>query len=256
MKIDLNGKVALVSGGASGIGEAVVKEFATAGADVAILDKDESGMASVVANAKAAGRNALGIPIDLRDMERIPIAVRQVIDELGRIDIFVHNAAVANVHKTLLELDLETWDLIQDVNLKAAMYLTKHIAAHMVERGSGGKIVYVASSAAYRPKSPPAYGASKSGLVQFMRSVAAELGPHDINVNAVAPGLTNTPGLRTFADDDIKRAAVGKGGVLENLMHRWAEPWEVAQPILFLCLPASRQMTGQVLHTSAGAVAP
>lgn len=256
MEIELTGKVALVSGGATGIGEATVKEFSAAGAAVAILDRDEDGMNALVGDVIQEGGRAIGIPIDLRDMEPIPTAVDSVIDKLGRIDIFVHNAAVANVHRTLLKLDLETWDLIHTVNLKAAMYLTKHIATHMIGRGGGGKIVYVASSAAYRPRTPPAYGASKGGLVQLMRSVAAELGPHDINVNAVAPGLTNTPGLRLYRDDAAKDAAVAKGGVLENLMHRWAEPEEVAQPILFLCLPASRQITGQVLHTSAGAVTP
>lgn len=254
MDLDLKGKTALVTGGASGIGEAVVAEFVQAGASVAILDKDTANMNRVVSGIKAAGGAAIGLEIDLRDWNAIPAAVDRVIAEFGRIDIFVHNAAVANVHRTLDELDLETWDLILDVNLKAAMWLTKFVARDMKKRGEGGKIVYVASSAAYRPQTPPAYGASKGGLVAFMRSVASELGPHDINVNAVAPGLTNTPGLRLYADVKERDKAVAKGGVLENLMHKWSEPQEVAQPILFLCLPASAQMTGQVLHTSAGAV--
>jgi NAD(P)-dependent dehydrogenase (short-subunit alcohol dehydrogenase family) len=130
----------------------------------------------------------------------------------------------------------------------------KHVARHMIERGGGGRIVNISSSSAFRARnSRIAYATSKAALVQLTRCAAAELGRHDINVNAVAPGITKTGMTRAFGGDEAL-LRIASSGPLENLFHRVSEPADVAAAILFLCLPASRQITGQTIHTSAGAV--
>jgi NAD(P)-dependent dehydrogenase (short-subunit alcohol dehydrogenase family) len=124
----------------------------------------------------------------------------------------------------------------------------------MIERGGGGRIINLSSSSAFRARnSPLAYASSKAALVQLTRSAAAELGPHDINVNAVAPGITATPMTQVIGNAEALQR-VASSGPLENLFHRVSQPEDVAAVILFLCLPASRQITGQTIHTSAGAV--
>ena len=178
----------------------------------------------------------------------------RVLEQLGRIDILINNAGVTGRFQSLLEMDEQNWDFVLSVNLKAAMLLMKHVARHMIERGGGGRIVNLSSSSAFRARnSPIAYASSKAALVQLTRSAAAELGPHDINVNAVAPGITATAMTQVIGNAEaLQRAA--SSGPLENLFHRVSQPEDVAAVILFLCLPASRQITGQTIHTSAGAV--
>jgi NAD(P)-dependent dehydrogenase (short-subunit alcohol dehydrogenase family) len=130
----------------------------------------------------------------------------------------------------------------------------KHVALHMINRGGGGRIVNISSSSAFRARqSLLAYASSKAGVVQLTRSAAAELGRYDINVNAIAPGITATGMTRVIGDADALQR-VASAGPLENLFHRVSMPEDVAAAIVFLCLPASRQITGQTIHTSAGAV--
>ena len=254
MSSDLSGKTAIVTGGASGIGRATVAALLSAGASVAVLDRDEAGLNAVVGQAGKSGGKALAIGIDLADTARIPGAVERVIEQFGRIDILVNCAGVTGKFQSLIEMDEKNWDFVQTVNLKAPMLLMKHVAKHMVERGGGGRIVNVSSSSAFRARnSPIAYASSKAALVQLTRSAAAELGPHEINVNAVAPGITATGMTRALGDAEALRRAASSGP-LENLFHRVSQPEDVAAAILFLCLPSSRQITGQTLHTSAGAV--
>lgn len=254
MSAELSGQVAMVTGGASGIGRATVLALLRAGAAVAVLDRDEAGMNAVVEQGKQSGGTAFALPIDLADLAQIPAAVARVVQELGRIDILVNCAGVAGRFQSLLDIEEENWDFVHTVNLKAPLLLMKHVARHMIERGGGGRIVNISSSSAFRARqSPVAYASAKAALVQLTRSAAAELGPHNINVNAVAPGITATAMTRALGDAEaLQRAA--SSGPLENLFHRVSQPEDVAAAILFLCLPSSRQITGQTIHTSAGAV--
>jgi NAD(P)-dependent dehydrogenase (short-subunit alcohol dehydrogenase family) len=251
---ELQGKGALVTGAASGIGRATVLALTQAGATVAALDRDEKGIEATVALAKQSGGNAFTVPMDLAQSAQIGPTVAQVLGKLGRIDILVNNAGVTGRFQTLLEMDEQNWDFVQGINLKAPMLLMKHVAQHMIERGDGGRIVNLSSSSAFRARnSPIAYASSKAAIVQLSRSAAAELGPHNINVNAVAPGITATAMTQVIGDADALQR-VASSGPLENLFHRVSQPEDVAAVILFLCLPASRQITGQTIHTSAGAV--
>ncbi len=250
---ELAGKVAIVTGGASGIGRATVLGLLNVGAAVAVLDRNEAGVQSVVEEGSRSGGKTLALPVDLADTSQIAPAVARVIQQLGRVDILVNCAGVTGRFQTLLDMEEDNWDFVQGVNLKAAMLMMKHVAKHMIERGGGGRIVNISSSSAFRARnSPIAYASSKAALVQLTRSTAAELGVHDINVNAVAPGITAT-GMTQVIGNAEALQRVASSGPLENLFHRVSQPEDVAAAIVFLCLPASRQITGQTSHTRAGA---
>lgn len=254
MSTELAGQVAIVTGGASGIGRATVLALLNAGAAVAVLDRDEAGVTATAEQGRVSGGNTLPLPIDLAHTAQIPAAVERVIQELGRIDMLVNCAGVTGKFQTLLDMQEDNWDFVQAVNLKAAMLMMKFVAKHMIERGGGGRIVNISSSSAFRARnSPIAYASSKAALVQLTRSTAAELGPHNINVNAVAPGITDTAMTRVLGDAEALQQAASSGP-LENLFHRVSQPEDVAAAIVFLCSPGSRQITGQTIHTSAGAV--
>ena len=254
MTSELEGKVAIVTGGASGIGRATVAGLLQRGAAVAVLDRDEAGAKSAADEGRKAGGNAIAYTIDLVDTKLIPAIVERVIQQFGRIDILVNAAGVAGRFQTLVDQEESEWDFIHTVNLKASMLMMKYVARHMIERGGGGRIVNISSSSAFRARqSPIAYASSKAAIVQLTRSAAAELGKHDINVNAIAPGITATGMTRVLGDADALQR-VASSGPLENLFHRVSMPEDVAAAIVFLCLPASRQITGQTVHTSAGAV--
>jgi NAD(P)-dependent dehydrogenase (short-subunit alcohol dehydrogenase family) len=251
----LEGQVAVVTGGASGIGAATARRLARAGADVAVLDRDAERGGQVAGEVRALGRRALFLELDLSRPEGVPAAVESVVASLGRIDVLVNCAGITGhpAPGKVLELAEETWDVVFAVNAKAPFLLMQEVGRRMVEAGRGGRIVNVTSSSAHRALSMPAYSASKAALGQLTRAAAAELGPHGINVNNVAPGLTRTPiATDVHAEETMERKV--REGPLANLLHRVSEPDDVAGTILFLCLPDSRQITAQTIHTSAGAV--
>jgi NAD(P)-dependent dehydrogenase (short-subunit alcohol dehydrogenase family) len=253
MSGELSGKAAIVTGGASGIGRATVFALAHAEAAVAVIDRDEAGANEVAEQVRRNDGKAFAIPIDLAQTKLIDAAVESAIERFGRVDILANCAGIARF-QTLVDTDEQTWDLIHTVNLKAPMLMMKRVARHMIERGGGGRIVNISSSSAFRAQnSPIAYASSKAAIVQLTRSAAAELGKHDINVNAIAPGITATAMTRMLGDTEALQR-VASSGPLENLFRRVSQPEDVAAAVLFLCLPASRQITGQTIHTSAGAV--
>jgi NAD(P)-dependent dehydrogenase (short-subunit alcohol dehydrogenase family) len=192
--------------------------------------------------------------VDLAEAPAVIAVVRDILAEFGRIDLLINSAGVNGGRHSALEFSEQTFDDVFSVNVKAAFLLVREVGNHMIQRGGGGRIVNLSSSAAFRGSTSPAiYAASKAAICGLTRAAAADLGPYDINVNAVAPGMTKTPMTAGVGDDDAYQAIVSSGP-LENLLHRPSEAEDVAAAILFLCLPASRQLTGQVLHTSAGLV--
>src|SRR5206468_13002570 len=190
---------------------------------------------AVVKEIEAAGGTAVVFVVDLSQAAEVGHTVTQVLDRFGRIDILVNNAGVASA-ESLLDQTLESWEFIQAINLRAPFLLMQAVGRHMVERGGGGKIVSLSSSSAFRgERSNASYGASKAGIGALTRTAAAELGPYDVNVNAVAPGLTRT-GLTEphIGGDDEFREAVTVGP-LANLVGRHYDPDDVAYFIGFLC---------------------
>jgi NAD(P)-dependent dehydrogenase (short-subunit alcohol dehydrogenase family) len=244
----------MVTGGGSGIGRATVRALANAGASTAVVDRDAEGAARVVEEAEKLGVDSKVFVVDLADRDAIGPLVDTVLQRFERIDILVNAAGISAAPHSAIDFSDEAYDAVMHLNLRAPFLLTRAIGNHMIERGGGGRIVNISSSAAFRATPSPAiYAASKAGLCGLTRSAAADLGLHDINVNAVAPGMTKTPMTAGLGDDDVYEAIVSSGP-LENLLHRASEAEDVANVVVFLCLPESRQITGQVLHTSAGNV--
>jgi NAD(P)-dependent dehydrogenase (short-subunit alcohol dehydrogenase family) len=251
---ELLGSIALVTGAASGIGEAIAGRLGELGADIAVVDRDGDGARRVARELESAGRRGLAIEVDLVESGRIPGVVARVLEVFGRIDILVNCAADPGLRKpnTLLELSEEQWDTVHAVNVKAPFLLMQHVGRHMVERRGGGRIVNVVSNGAFRARAVPSYGSSKAALAQLGRTAAAELGPHGIAVNSVAPGMTRTPiAVATHGNEKLDAMVQGEGS-RSNLLGRVAEPEEIASAVAYLCLPEARQITAQTIHVDGG----
>ncbi len=253
----LQGRVALVTGAASGIGRATVQALSDVGASIAAVDRDLEGLGHTAAEVDSGRPAVMPFCADLQDRDAITSLVDDVLRRLGRIDVLVNSAGVSGVpgeSQHVAEMADATFDIVMSINLRAPFTLTREVSRHMIERGGGGRIVNVSSSAAFQALlSPAVYSASKAGINALTRVAAAELAPHGINVNAVAPGVTRTPMVGLGPDPGDYDALVS-AGPLENFSHRAADPGEVAAVIRFLCLPDSSQINGQVIHTSAGTV--
>jgi NAD(P)-dependent dehydrogenase (short-subunit alcohol dehydrogenase family) len=249
----LKERVAVVTGGARGIGKATCIGLARAGADVVILDREAEEAQQVCRELLARGGRADHRGIDLAELHQIPGTIASVLASFGRIDILVNCAGIEGGPGTVLDLELATWERTHRVDLTAPFLLMQGCARAMIAGGRGGRIVNVTSSSAFRAAMTQIdYSSAKAALVGASRSAAAQLAPYDINVNCVAPGLTATSMVEQL--DPADRQRLVEQGPLENLFHRLSMPEDVAAVIVFLCLPESRQITAQTLHPSAGAV--
>ncbi|MBV9996124.1 MAG: SDR family oxidoreductase [Caulobacteraceae bacterium] len=245
----LEGKTAVITGAASGIGRAVAQLLRREGARTVLLDRDAEELGRT-----PPGPDVYTLVVDLADRAALERTAGEALAHFSGVDILVNAAGVTGGGAPLLETTDETWDQVHAVNSTAPFLLIRAIGKHMVERGRGGRIVNITSSSAHRAlQSKTAYGASKAALAQLTRIAAAELGAYDINVNAIAPGLTRTPIVaRAFSEEALEAAL--REGPLANLLQRISEPEDIAAVVLFLCQPGSRQITGQTLQVSAGAI--
>ena len=242
----LDGKVALVTGSATGIGAAVAVALAAAGADVVCHNKDDSAPATVDA-IKRLGRRSFGLQADLADRGTHATLVQEAIGRFERVDILVNNAGLIR-RAPAVDYSDEDWDLLLAVNLSAVFRLSRMVGAHMLERGSG-RIVNIASLLAFQGGIlVPAYAASKGGVAQLSKALANEWAARGVTVNAIAPGYIatdNTAALR--ADADRSRQ------ILERIpAGRWGEPSDIAGATVFLCGEASRYVNGHVLVVDGG----
>jgi NAD(P)-dependent dehydrogenase (short-subunit alcohol dehydrogenase family) len=251
MPPDFGGKVALVTGAASGVGRATAELLAARGAAVACLDRQGEEVESLVAEIAAAGGEALGIRCDLRDAEAIELALAAALRWRPRLDVLAHVAGVG-LRRRAEGVEPEDWERTMDVNLRAPFLLTR--AAIDPLRESRGAVVAVSSLAGLEgwPYST-VYAASKGGLVTMMRSFALELGPHGVRVNVVCPGGIDTPLLDDLDEiADAHDAATKRGRGLDDTL---AAPAEVATAICFLASPDASHVNGTTLTVDGGATA-
>jgi NAD(P)-dependent dehydrogenase (short-subunit alcohol dehydrogenase family) len=248
---ELDGQVAIVAGGGSGIGRATALALARDGAGVAVFDVNETGARETVAQVEAQGGRGLAIQVDVAAPEQVEAAVARVATTLGGPDILVNTAALEG-RGTLFELTVEEFQRTIGVNLVGSFITCQAAARRMIPRNYG-RIVNFASGHWFRPgPGTTAYAASKAGVVMMSRVLAQELAPHGILVNTIAPGLTDTPMTRPYwkTDEDMRTAA--SSGLLANLFGRPLQPEELADAVTLLVGPRARAITGQTLHVNAG----
>ena len=257
----LDGKVALVTGGARGLGRGIVLELAKEGADIAIADVLVDVAEQTAAEVRQLGRQATVVRMDVTDARSAQTGVRQVLAERGGLDILVNNAGVGPVH-TGLEADEEDWDRCYEVNLKGIWKVSEAVTPHFVECGAG-KIVNIASIAGRRGNAWIApYNASKAGVISLTQSQAHEFGPHNINVNAVCPGLIWTDIWRGLGHADPSDEAMVRerrqrfDRTIESScpLRREQTPEDIGKAVAFLASEDARNITGQALNVDGGIV--
>ena len=249
-QFSLAGKPALVTGGAGGIGEALVLALCSAGATTAVCDLNLEQAEKVAARLRAKDLKASAFMVDLTKVESMRQCADAVAAAFGKIDILV-NCGGVNKREGLLDVAEKTYDLIMDVNLKGTFFMTQAVVPHMVRAG-GGKIVNLSShNAQGMLGGVSVYGASKSGVSALTRSMAIEWSKFNIQANAVAPGHILTP-LTQVTWDHPTRSVYLRDRIA---MRRPGTPEEVAGLVLMLCSPASSYMTGQTYHLDGGCLA-
>ncbi len=247
--MSLTGRVALVTGGARGIGAAVADALAEAGADVAIGDIDAAGAGHTAAQvAKEHGGRAIGVAMDITSRDSVDAAIATVESELGPLAVLVNNAGI-DIIKPFAESTVDEWDLIISVNLKGTLHCCQSALVGMVGRG-GGVIVNFASDAGRVGSSGEAvYSATKGGVIAFSKTLARETARHGIRVNCVSPGPTDTALLAQIADQNPKlRDALARS----IPMRRVGEPADIAPAVVFLAGDGARYITGQTISVSGG----
>jgi 2-deoxy-D-gluconate 3-dehydrogenase len=245
---DLRGKVAIVTGGNGGIGLGMARGLARAGADIAIVGRNEAKSTAAVAELKRQGIRAIAVTADVTDKSAVADMVARTGSELGRIDILVNNAGI-NIRKPPHALEIEEWDSVIRTNLTSA-FLCSQAAYPVMKQAGGGKIINIGSMMSiFGASFAPAYAASKGGIVQFTRSCAVAWAADNIQANAVLPGWIDT--------DLTKRAREQVDGLHDRVLARspaarWGASADFAGIAVFLASPASDFVTGTAIPVDGG----
>jgi NAD(P)-dependent dehydrogenase (short-subunit alcohol dehydrogenase family) len=245
--LDFDGRTALVTGGASGIGFAVARQLAELGAKIAIADVNIEGAKS--AASKLDGSEVMVVEVDVRDPEDTANMVDAVVTKFGKLDILVHSAGIG-IEKSFLETTAEEWQRLIDIDLSGTFYCAQAAARHMVENGYG-RIVSLASTAGIRGGTGrAAYGSAKGGVIALTKVMAVELAPYGITANALAPGAIETELVARMHSDETRR--VYRAGIP---LDRYGTPDETAFCAIFLASEQAGYITGHILGIDGGFLA-
>lgn len=241
----LEDKVAIVTGGASGIGKETVKAFAKEGANVVIADFNEKAGEQVLAEIKEAGGTAIFVKVNVADQESVVQLIERTKEAYGKIDILINNAGItadAMTHK----MTAETWQKVIDINLTGVFYCTQAVLPSMLEQGKGKVINTSSVSGVYGNFGQINYAATKAGVVGMTKTWAKEYGPKGINVNAVAPGFIATAMVEKMPDKVIEK--------MKSIipLNRLGNPSDIANAYLYLASDESNYVNGTTLHVDGG----
>jgi len=242
---DLQGRIALVTGGAQGIGRAIAEELAAAGAVLALADVNEAKLTETVGEFKAQGVDASAFTVNVSSRESIETGAKAILEKFGKVEIIVNNAGITR-DNLMLRMKPADWDLVISINLTGAFLLTQALLSPML-KNRWGRIVNIASVVGRAGQAGQVnYAASKAGLIGFTRSLAREVASRGITVNAVAPGYIETPMTAVLTEEVTKAmlAAIPLG--------RRGTPKDVAQAVKFLASDAASYITGHVLDVNGG----
>jgi len=252
----LRGRVALITGGGSGIGRACALLFAREGARVCAADLRLEGAAETVRTIEAEGGEALAVPVDVSDATGVDRMVGACVEAFGGVDILVAAAGIASARPpspdnepyTTLTIPLDQFRRIMEINFYGVLYCNRAVARWLLEHGRSGSIVNIASAAAKVPLPGAAYSVSKAGVWMLTKALAMELATAGIRVNAIGPGWIDTPMTAALRDDEARL----RWALSLTPMGRMGKPEEVASVALFLASDAASYMTGELLHPSGG----
>jgi len=246
MNLDLKGKVALITGGASGLGKATAEQMTAEGARVMIADVNDGLLEATRVALVSSGAQVEAVRLDVRSRADCSNAVRETIARLGGLDILVNSAGVGGPMSFFAQTDPDEWEDLIAINFIGVINCCRAVTDHMTECGYG-KIVSIASEAGKaNEKRMVVYGATKGGVISLTRGLAAELGRYSINVNAVCPGVTHTP-MTAYIDDEMARMA-SKFYPLGRL----GQPGDIAPLVTFLASDRASWITGQAISVSGG----
>ena len=242
----LGGKVAIVTGAAQGLGQGIALGLAEAGADVALVDILD--MSETQHQIESLGRRCVTITADLMDTGCIPKIIDATVKELGGIDILFNNAGIIR-RAPITEFTEKDWDDVMNINIRTLFFLSQAVGKVMIEQGRGGKIINTASMLSFQGGIlVPSYTASKSAVMGLTRLLANELGAHDINVNAIAPGYMATENTRALREDPVRNKAI-----LDRIpAGRWGTPQDLQGTAVFLASAASQYLQGYTIAVDGG----
>ncbi|MFC1858178.1 3-oxoacyl-ACP reductase FabG [Thermodesulfobacteriota bacterium] len=244
--MDLSGRVAIVTGAGLGLGEAIAYRLSENGAKVVVNDvAEENGVATVEA-IKSKGGDAVFVKADISKWDPAKVLIDKTIEAYGQIDILVNNAGITR-DMLVRDMDESDWDLVLDINLKGAFNCSKFATPHMVEK-KYGKIVSLSSRAHLGNPGQANYSSSKAGIIGLTKALALEFGRYNINVNAIAPGMMATEGLKAHPKYE---AVLGRALKITPL-GRVGVPDDVANLVHFLVSDYSSYITGEVIHITGG----
>jgi len=246
-RFDLTGRTAVVTGSTRGLGRAFAQALAEAGANVVIVGRDASEAVAVSDEIRTLGVASLGVAADVTSRDDVERLLEQTVDEFGRADILVNNAGVC-IHKPAVDVTDDEWRYVMGVNVDGLWIASQVFGRHMIANGGGSMINIGSMSASIvnRPQWQPAYNASKAAVHHLTRSLAAEWAPHNVRVNALAPGYMRTD-MSPIDDPQFQRYWIE-----DTPQQRAGEPDELGGAVVFLASSASSFMTGSVLTIDGG----